>query len=196
MGKKIWVYHIIPGVIFFALWLDGWFFPLILLPLLYVLVVEKKSMEWLGFSRGKFDFSVIACFLIDLVLIGMYYPIFLYYLPEKLTWEPPSLYGFFFDVIWYPVYEEIAYRSFFLIHFADFENSCLSTRNLIANLSQSLLFLAIHKHHVGMPLVFIPLFFLGFLNGFLFQKTRNLYGCIASHAILNSFALFLRYLYR
>ena len=194
MRKEIWVYRIIPGFIFFSLWLDGWFFPLILLPLLYVLVVEKKSLEWLGFSRSKFKYSMIACVLIVLVLIGMYYPIFLHYLPEMLNRGPPSLYGFFLDVVWYPLYEETAYRSFFLIHFADREKSYLSTRNLIANLSQSLLFLAIHKHHVSTPLVFLPLFFLGLLNGFLFQKTRNLYGCITSHAILNSFALLLRYL--
>ncbi len=126
-------------------------------------------------------------------IIGMYYPIFLHYFSDIVKQESLSLYGIFLDVVWYPVYEETAYRSFTLSHFAYPDESALSTRNLVVNVTQSFLFLSIHKHHFPFPLVFIPVFFLAFLNGMLFLRTRNIYGCIVSHSVLNGFALLLRY---
>lgn len=195
LKRGVWVRKIIPGLIFLSLWLDGWFFPLILLPILYVLLVEKRSLGWLGFWGHEFRSSTLFGVLISLILSIVYYPIFLYYLPIIGRQPIDLLYRVFTDVFWYPLYEEIAYRSFALTHFADQDSPCLSTRNLIVNLSQSLLFLSIHKHHVtsGKPLILVPVFLLGLLNGFLFLKTRNIYGCILSHSTLNSFALVLRY---
>lgn len=193
LNREIWVEKILPALILFSLWLDGWFFPLVLLPIIYVLFVEKKSLGWLGFSTNKIGFSLLISVLIGLVLSGMYYPIFLYYLPS-MKMEIGTVYSVFLDVAWYPTYEEVTYRSFGLLHFAKLDRSCLSARNLIVNLFQSLLFLIIHKHHFGTPLVLLPIFFLGLLNGFLFLKTRNIYGCIFSHSALNGFALLLRYL--
>jgi membrane protease YdiL (CAAX protease family) len=131
--------------------------------------------------------------MIALVLIGVYYPIFLHYFSDIVKGESPNLYGFFLDVVWYPVYEETAYRSFTLSHFANPDESSLSTRNLVVNVTQSLLFLSIHKHHFPLPLVLVPVFLLAFLSGMLFLRTRNIYGCIVSHSILNGFALLLRY---
>jgi hypothetical protein len=57
LKREVWVAKVIPAIIFFSLWLDGWFFPLILLPIVYVLFVEKKSLGWLGFSRYEIRFS-------------------------------------------------------------------------------------------------------------------------------------------
>lgn len=190
MKREVWVERIMPGIIFLSLWLDGWFFPLILLPVLYVLLVEKKSLEWLGFSRRGLKVSMLLGAVMALILGAMYYPIFLYYLPvmKRLTID---LYNTFLDVAWYPIYEELTYRGFALTHFAVLDGSYLSLRNLSVNLIQSLLFLSIHKHHFGTPLVLIPVFLLGFLNGLLFLKTRNIYGCLLSHSALNGFALLL-----
>lgn len=193
LKREVWVAKVIPALIFFALWLDGWFFPLILLPIIYVLFVEKKSLGWLGFSRHEIRFSLGIGVIIALVLSGMYYPIFLHYL-HIWKMEIVTIYSIFLDVIWYPIYEEFTYRSFLFSHFAKLDKSCLSSRNLMVNIFQSLFFMSIHKHHLSVPLVLLPVFFLGLMNGLLFLKTRNIYGCIASHSALNGFALLLRLL--
>jgi len=129
----------------------------------------------------------------SLFLMIIYYAIFLYYLPliEK---QLPNIYDVFTDVVWYPFYEEVAYRSFFLVHFAKPDRPVLSKWNLSVNLLQSVLFASIHKHHVTsrMPLVLVVVLFLALLNGFLFLKTRNIFGCLLSHSALNSFAWLLR----
>jgi len=172
---------------------DGWFFPLIILPVIYVLLIEMKSLNWLGFTRHKIQLSVIIGTSIAIVLIVVHYPIFLRYLPNIIAQKFPDLYGILLDVVWYPVYEEITYRSFFLTHFSEFNESWFTNRNLIVNLVQSVLFLVIHKHHFGIPLVLISVFLLTFLNGLLFLRTRNIFGCIFSHSLLNSAALLLMY---
>ena len=143
----MWIWKIVPGFIVFVLWLNGWFFLLILLPILYVLLIEKKSLHWLGFSSYDIRFSIIVGVAIALALIGVYYPIFLHYFSEIMKREVFNLYRIFLDVIWYPLYEEITYRSFTLTHFANLDESCFSTRNFTLNVAQSLLFLSIHKHH-------------------------------------------------
>lgn len=193
MKRKVWVEKIFPSLIFFSLWLDGWFFPIILLPIVYVLIVEKQSLGWLGFSRDKLYFSLSSGMIIALVLSLVYYPIFLHYL-NIMKIGIVTIYSIFLDVVWYPIYEEVTYRSFLFSHFAEVDQSYLSPRNLIVNLFQSFLFLSIHKHHFAVPLVLFPVFFLGLMNGFLFLKTRNIYGCIASHSVLNGFALLLNHL--
>ncbi|MFQ6068877.1 MAG: type II CAAX prenyl endopeptidase Rce1 family protein [Candidatus Bathyarchaeia archaeon] len=195
MKREVWVEKIIPALVLLSLWLNGWFFPLILFPIVYVLFVEKKRLGWLGFSGHEIGLSLVIGVLIAFVSSGMYYPIFLYYLP-MMKIEIITLYSIFLDVIWYPTYEEVTYRSFALSHFAKLDRSYLSSRNLIVNIFQSLLFLSIHKHHFSAPLVLLPVFCLGFVNGFLFLKTRNIYGCILSHSALNGFALLLKYLFQ
>jgi len=193
MNREILLGKIIPGLILFSLWLDGGFYPLILLPILYVLFVEKKSLNWLGYSKERFWLSIALGVLIFSVLSGLYYPVFLYYFPS-IKQTTITLYVVFSDVVWYPIYEELAYRSFSLTHFAKFDENYTSSRNLMVNLFQSLLFLSIHKQHFDKPLVLIVVFLFGFLNGLIFLKTRNIYGCIVSHSALNSFALLLIHL--
>lgn len=133
MKHEVWVEKIFPALILFSLWLDGWFFPLILLPVLYVLLVEKKSLGWIGFSRHELCFSLVIGVLTALVLSGIYYQIFLYYL-TMMKIEIVTIYSILLDVIWYPAYEEVAYRSFVLTHFAELDKSYLSTKNLVMNL--------------------------------------------------------------
>ena len=193
LKRDVVVSRVFPALIFFSLWLDGWFFPLILLPFLYVLLVEKKDAQWLGFRKQESKSSIYLSLLVSVFLMVTYYPIFLYYfsLIEK---QLPSAYDVFTDVIWYPFYEEVAYRSFFLVHFAVFDCSSLSKRNLLVNLLQSLLFLFVHMHLIrsGTPMVLVLVFLLALLNGFLFLRTRNIFGCLLSHCVINSFAWFLR----
>jgi len=191
LKRKVWIDKIVPAFIFLALWIDGWLLPLILLPIFYVLMIEKKNLGWLGFSKHELRYSLFLSLIITGFLIAIYYPIFFYYFPYMS--EAIDIYTIFSDVFHYPVYEEIAYRSFVLTHFANLDHPPLSNRNLILNLTQSLLFVSIHKHHFSQPLILIPVFLLGLLNGLLFLKTKNIYGCLVSHSILNGSALLLRY---
>ena len=94
LKREVWVEKIIPALILFSLWLDGWFFPLILLPIIYVLFVEKKNLGWLGFSRHEIWFSLVIGVLIAFVLSGICYPIFLYYLP-MMKREIVTIYSIF-----------------------------------------------------------------------------------------------------
>ena len=165
---------------------------MLVLPFLYVILVEKKDLAWLGFRTQHVQTSICQGLLTTLFLMGVYYPIFLHYSPT-LSGRFPSLYDVFTDVVWYPVYEEVAYRSFLLVHFARADDSPLSRRNLTVNLIQSSLFLFVHKHHVaqGTPLILIPVLLLALLNGYVFLKTRNISGCLLSHSAVNGFALLL-----
>jgi len=193
MKRRALIEKIIPIFIFFSLWLDGSLLPLILLPILFVLLVEKKSLGLLGFSSHGLKYSLLSGLLTAFVLIVVYYPIFLHYLPNILEGGAIDLYTVFLDIFHYPVYEEIAYRSFALTHFADLKKSPRSKKNLVVNIFQSVFFVSVHKHHFNVPLILVPVFLLGFLNGILFLKTRNVYGCIFSHSILNGSALLLRH---
>jgi len=192
--REFWIRKVLPGFIVIALWLDGWFYPLLALPLLYVLLVEKRSLAWLGFRRHELRLSASLGALVSMALGAAYYPIFLYYLP-LIRQRPVDVYSVFTDTFWYPVYEEIAYRGFALAHFAEPGGRSLSATNLAANLAQSLLFLSVHGHHLasGMSLLLGPVFVLGLVNGFLFLKTRGIYGCVISHSGLNSIALLLHW---
>jgi len=192
LERRDWIETIIPAFILFALWLDGWFFPLILLPVLYVLYVEKKDLAWIGFSTHNAPKAILCGIAIASVLGVIYYPIFLYYSSGNALEATPDLYVLFLDLLWYPLYEEVAYRGFALAHFAVQDEPSLSRRNTAVNLFQSLFFIAIHRHHFSTPLVLVPVFALAFLNGLLFLRKRNLFGCIVSHSLLNSFGWFLR----
>jgi len=193
LERELLISKVFPALIFFSLWLDGWFYPLILLPFLYVLLVEKKDVQWLGFRMQKFKSSISLGLLTSIILSVMHYLLFLHY-PSLVTSPVSSLYNVFVDVVWYPFYEEFAYRGFFLVHFAVLDGSNLSKRNLFVNLVQSFLFLSIHGHHVasGKPFLLVLVLLLAFLNGFIFVRTRNIFGCLLSHCTVNSFAWLLQ----
>ncbi len=187
---------IIPAFIIFVLWLDGWFYPLILLPILYVLLVEKKPLESIGLTtRDLWPSTRVALFVFAADLL-IYLPIFFYYKPTFQSIYLFDPYTIFTDVIWYPLYEEIAYRGFLLGHYTSFGDPTFSSKPMLANLIQSILFLSLHHKHLssGHPLILIPVFLLGFLNGTLFLRTRNTVGCILSHSLLNASALVLNHI--
>jgi membrane protease YdiL (CAAX protease family) len=189
------VEEIVPTSLFIALWLDGWVYPLLLAPFLYVFVIEKKHLSWLGFQKQGLQSSMNFGSTVSILLMALYYFIFLNYFPLILH-NTPNLYDLFTDIIWYPLYEEVTYRAFFLSHFTVFNLSPTSKRNFGANLIQSLMFVSIHWHHItaGFTLILIPVFLLAITNGFIYQKTGNIYGCIFSHSALNVFALLLRFI--
>jgi len=193
LRRELLIEAVGPAIIFLALWLDGWFYPLLLLPFLYVILVEKKTISWLGFRKQELKPSISLGLLTATLLMAIHYPIFMQYIP-LLEKTASSLYDLFTDVVWYPLYEETAYRSFLLVHFADFRTSSFTKRNLLLNSLQAVLFLSIHRQHVvsGRPLVLVTVLVLALVNGLVFLKTRNISGCILSHCAINGFALFLR----
>jgi len=95
------------------------------------------------------------------------------------------------DVFWYPFYEEVAYRGFALSYLVPKEMSVFSLRSLVGNLAQALLFVSIHHRYFtsGTPLFLVPVLLLGLANGFIFLKTRNIFGCFLCHSLANALAL-------
>ena len=121
--RRILFEAVFPGFVVFALWLDGWFYSLVLLPLLYVKFVDRRGLEWIGF-HGKSLFSsglLGVCSFLGIILV--WYLFFIYYLPplESVSVNP---YVLFTDAFWYPFYEEVAYRGFALAHLVPGENEC------------------------------------------------------------------------
>lgn len=183
---------VLPAFIVFALWLDGWFYPLILLPLLYVKLVDKKGLGWIGFHSERFDYSILLGVCSFLAVALVWFLFFAYYLPLPEVHITP--YVIFTDVAWYPFYEEVTYRGFALAYFAPQGISSFSLRNLSANFAQALLFVCIHHKYItmGAPLFLIVVLLLGLTSGFIFLKTRNIFGCFLLHSLLNSVALLIR----
>ena len=181
---------VFPAFIVFALWLDGWFYPLVLLSLLYVKFVNKKGLEWIGFRGRNLLNSGLLGVCSSLGVILVWYLFFVYYLPplESVSVTP---YVLFTDVLWYPFYEEVAYRGFALSYLVPKEMSAFSLRSLVGNFAQALLFVSIHHRYVtsGTPLFLVPVLLLGLANGFIFLKTRNIFGCFLCHSLANTLAL-------
>jgi hypothetical protein len=188
--RRILFEAVFPGFVVFALWLDGWFYPLVLLPLLYVKFVDKRGVNWIGFrGRNLFSSGLFGvCSSLGIILV--WYLFFVYYsLPLESVSVTP--YILFTDVFWYPFHEEAAYRGFALAHLVPREMSVFSVRSLVGNLTQTLLFVSIHYRYVtsGKPLFLFPVLLLGLANGFIFLKTRNIFGCFLCHSLANASAL-------
>jgi len=179
---------VFPAFVVFALWLDGWFYPLVLLPFLYVKFMDRKDLEWVGFhGRNLFSSGLLGvCLSFGVILI--WYPIFVYYKPSL---ESFTAYVLFTDVFWYPFYEEVVYRGFALAYIVPREMRVFSLRGLVGNFGQALLFLSVHHRYVtsGMPLFLVPVLLLGLASGFIFLKTRNIFGCFLGHSLTNTLAL-------
>jgi len=189
--REMIVAKVMPALVVFSLWLDGSFYPILLLPFLYVLTVEKRDLGFLGFKVRGFNSSIGLGFVVAGVVFALYLPLFFFY--RIPTQDGVNLYDIFTDAIWYPIYEETTYRAFFLAHFGAPVLSS-SHRGVLPNLIQALLFLSVHHKYLAMgePLVLIPVFLLGFLNGLVFLKTSNVLGCVFSHSLANGAALLLR----
>jgi len=179
---------VFPAFVVFALWLDGWFYPLILLPFLYVKLVDRRGLGWIGIhGRNLFSSGLLGiCSAFGVILV--WYPVFAYYKPSL---ESLTAYVLFTDVVWYPFYEEVAYRGFALAYLVPSQMSIFSLRSLTANFAQALLFLSVHHKYVtaGTPLFLAPVLMLGLANGFIFLKTRNIFGCFLCHFLANTLAL-------
>lgn len=174
-------------LVFLALWFNGKFYPLLLMPLLFVKFYCRESLSRIGLSSKNLRLSLLLGASSSLLAIMAYYPIFLGYLGKRIV-DSLDTSVIFMDLVWYPVYEELSYRGFFLGFFA-WQDS-FNRANLVLNLVQALMFVSVHKHHVlaGLPLLLLPVFLFGFLSGMVFLKTRNTYGCILSHILLNGAA--------
>jgi len=175
-------------MVFIALWLDGKFYPLLLLPLLFVKLYDKGSLSSIGVGSRHLGISLGLGAGAGLISIASYYPVFLHYLGMRPA-SPLGLGVILTDLVWYPLYEEVSYRGFFLGVFAR-RGRLTSGVNLALNLVQALLFVSVHRHHVsaGVPLLLIPVFILGFVNGLVFLGSWNVAGCVLGHALVNGLA--------
>ncbi|MHA1840238.1 MAG: hypothetical protein ACTSYO_09860, partial [Candidatus Ranarchaeia archaeon] len=131
MEKSFIIEKIIPAFIFLILWLDGWIYLFLLIPFLYMFLIEKKDIDSLGFQKKGIKDSILLGKAIAIVSIILYLPILMFYLPLFRTLYELTVYDVFTDVLWYPLYEEVAYRAFVLTHYADFDTPAFSKRNLI-----------------------------------------------------------------
>ena len=85
--------------------------------------------------------------------------------------------------------DPVSYRSFFIAHFAEPGRRGNHSKNVGVNLKQAVLFTVIHKQFFTLPLLLIIVLSVGLFIGYQFLKTRNIYRCIVTHALVNSFAL-------
>jgi len=125
-------------LVFFVLWVNGSFYPLILLPFVFTRDHCGESLSRIGIGRRRLQKSLILGLLAGFLVLMAYYPIFILY--RGLRAAPiPSVWSMLIDVVWYPLYEEVSCRSFFLGFLAK-EGGDFFRHNLGLNLLQSLLF--------------------------------------------------------
>jgi hypothetical protein len=144
--RRILLDAVFPAFVVFALWLNGWFYPLILLPLLYVKFVDRRGLERIGFHGRNLLSSGLLGVCSSLGVILVWYLFFVYYFPPLESVSVTS-YVLFTDVFRYPFYEEVAYRGFALAHLVPKEMSVFSL-SLVGNLAHALLFVSIHHRYV------------------------------------------------
>ncbi len=183
--------QILALLVFLALWINGSFYPLVILPFIYIRFIMRESQSLIGFKKRSFRQSLTLGFFSALFVLVVYYPIHLNYISVRAK----SLFSFgvvISDLLWYPFYEEVSYRGFFLGVFTK-KRCFFSYQNMVLNLTQALMFTSVHYHHVraGLPLLLIPVFALGFLSGIVFLRSRNIGGCFLAHTISNGITLLL-----
>ena len=59
--RRILLEVVFPAFVVFVLWLDGWFYPLVLLPFLYVVLVDRRGLGWIGFRGRSLFRSGLLC---------------------------------------------------------------------------------------------------------------------------------------
>ncbi|GAI11441.1 unnamed protein product, partial [marine sediment metagenome] len=73
MKRKTLLMKVFPALIIFSLWLDGWFYPLLLLPFLYVILVGKglgAFVPAVGVALAAFVGLVLVVDLLTFSLFG------------------------------------------------------------------------------------------------------------------------------
>lgn len=105
------------------------------MPFLYVKLVDRRGLDWIGFhGRNLFNSGLLGvCSSFGVILV--WYLFVVYYLPPLESVSVTS-YVLFTDAIWYPFYEEIAYRGFTLAYLVPREMSVFSLRSLVRNFAQ------------------------------------------------------------
>jgi hypothetical protein len=78
-------------MVFFALWINGSFYPLILLPLIFTAYYCRESLSKIGIGAGRIRGSLILGLLAGLLVLGAYYPVLLLYGGTKTG--PSRVYG-------------------------------------------------------------------------------------------------------
>jgi len=167
------------ALVFVALFLDGTFYPLIALPLIYCRAACPDGLKSLGIRRSGVRESAFMGIFAAIVVVA----IWLISLRVYGSWPiPKSATILLKDVLWYPVYEEVTYRGFFLSQLGGYFNAPWK-----ANLAQTALFVLVHYHlvYAGMPIRLLPVFALGLTLGYTFLRSRNLVGCILGHSMAN-----------
>ncbi len=175
-------------LVFFVLWVNGSTYPLILLLFVFTRYHCGESLSRIGIGRRRLQKSLILGLLAGFLVLMAYYPISILYRGVRAA-PIPGVWSMLNDIIWYPLYEEVSYRGFFLGFLAK-EGGDFSRHDLGLNLLQSLLFVLVQRNHVSakFPFLLIPVLLLGFLNGLVFLRSRNVTGCIVGHAIVNGTA--------
>lgn len=200
MNEKFMIERIIPLFLFLFIWLVEWFASLLMLPLflllfLYVIFMERKAISYLGFHKAGSQYSLYLGSSFSVLLMAVYYFTFIIHYFD-IGHEIPSIFEVLTSVIWLPLYEEVTYRGFFLIHFSDSTYSAWTKRNFAVNIFQSILYLSIYLNYTmtGAYFMLIPMFLLGIINGIIFQKTKNIYGCLILHLAFNAFVVILNFI--
>lgn len=159
----------------------------------------KSILRSLGFRKTGLKQSIVLA-LLTIGIVGIvHYSIFTSYLPSVLMGAPPiTLNSILLYVLLSPLLEEFIFRSILLAvstyllgRFTRFNGSPFSIDGVSINLGQSILFMLSHYQYLEreMSLFLIPPFLLGFLNGVVFLKTKNIIGSIMAHSICNSIVL-------
>jgi len=98
-------------LVFFVLWANGSFYPLILLPFVFTRYHCGESLSRIG--RRRLQKSLILGLLAGFLVLVTYYPIFILYRGVRAA-PIPSVWSMLIDVVWYHLYKEVSYRGFFL----------------------------------------------------------------------------------
>jgi len=170
------------ALVFVALFLDGPFYPLIALPLIYCWAACPDGLKSLGIRRSGVRESFFMGISSGIVVVAIWLiPLWAYG-----SWQTPKSGTMLLkDVLWYPLYEEVTYRGFFLSQLGGYFKAPWK-----ANLAQTALFVLVHYHlvYAGMPIRLLPVFALGLTLGYTFLRSRNLVGCILGHSTANGVA--------
>ena len=100
-------------LVFFVLWVNGSFYPLILLPFVFTMYHCGESLSRIGIGRRRLQKSLILGLLAGFLVLVTYYPIFILYRGVRVT-PIPNVWSMLIDVVWYHLYKEVSYRGFFL----------------------------------------------------------------------------------
>jgi len=145
-------------------------------------------MDWIS-RMEPFQLGIAGCLFVSWDYSGLVFVLCLLFLPLEGGSVTPNV--LFTDLFWYSFYEEVAPRGFALAYLVPKEMNIFSLRSLVRNVEQTLLFVSIqHRYATSSSHLFlVPVLLLGLADGFIFPKTKNIFGCFLCHSLANPFAL-------